>query len=504
MDPHRRKWQLGGLGLLLLALWFALPRLLPELTLTQRPRVHAEHAGTTDVPVSHVSLPVELPLSELERRLTQDVDASLARKREDSDFKAWRSGPLRLQARNRVVILTLPLSFTSRAGPDTKGSLVVTTRITADIAPDWKPRVSVKSSLDWTRKPRIKLLLFRVRVSGLVGRALRKKLAEMDADLKARIESALTLEPRAQAWWQGLYEPRQLSDNPPVWLAVQPQALYFEPLGGDGENLRLMLGVRARLTTVVAAQPPAQPPAGLPPLQRATQDDHGFALHLPVLADYRGLEAELRRELAGRRIELDRGAITPTDFRLYTSGRSLVVGVDFQGDAPGFWFDTRGTVYFTGEPRFDPQTRILSIERFAFTRRLNNPLLSTATWVLQDSLRAQMQQRLTWDLGERLREGAGKLSEQLNQPLGDELQLSGAVEHLNLTGIECRAEGIHIGLEARGQLKVTLADAATLGQAQRTDQQAKPAGDQAQSAERGDGPQPLPAQQREAVQAAAE
>ncbi len=459
MGPRGHRLQLGILGLLLLILWLALPRLLPELTLTQRPISYAAHAGATDVPVSHVSLPVELPLSELERRLTQDVDASLARKRGDGGFKAWRSGPLRLQARDSVVTLTLPLSFTSRAGPDTKGSLVVTTRITADIAPDWKPRVSVRSSLDWTRKPKIKLLLFRMRVSGLVGRALRKKLAELDADLKLRIESALTLQPRAQAWWQELHEPRQLSDDPPVWLAVHPQALYFEPLGGDGENLRLMLGVRARLATMVAAQPPPQTPAQLPPLQRATPDDHGFALRLPVMAGYRGLEAELREALVGRRIELERGAITPTDFRLYTSGRSLVVGVDFNADAPGFWFDTRGTVYFTGEPRFDPQTRILSIEHFGFTRRLSNPLLSTATWVLQDSLRAQMQQRLTWDLGERLREGADKLSRQLNQPLGDELRLSGSVEHLNLTGVECRAEGIHIGLEARGQLKATLADA---------------------------------------------
>ncbi|HXG29337.1 MAG TPA: DUF4403 family protein [Nevskiales bacterium] len=490
----RRRWLAGSLGLLALALWWGAPWLLPELTLTQQPREYADAAAAEPPPVSHVSLPVELPLAELDRRLAQEIDASLARKREDSDFRAWRSGPLRLQARSRVVSLTLPLSFSSHDGPNTKGSLVVTTRITADISADWEPRVSVKSSFDWTRKPKIKLLLFRVRVSGLVGRALRKKLAEMDTDLKARIETALRLEPRAEAWWQGLYEPMQLSDDPPAWLVVHPQALYFEPLSGDGENLRLMLGVRARLATRVAAQPPAHPPERLPPLQRATREDEGFALYLPVLADYRGLEAELREELAGRRIVLDRGAITPTDFRLYTSGRRLVIGVDFNGDAPGFWFDTRGTVYFTGEPRFDPQTRMLSIEQFGFTRRLNNPLLSIATWVLQDSLRTQMQRRLTWDLGERLREGALRLSEQLNQPLGKELRLSGAVEHLNLTGIECRAEGIHIGLEARGQLKVTLADSATLGQAQRADQQAQPAGDQAQAAERRDRTQPLPAQ----------
>ncbi|MGH8454184.1 MAG: DUF4403 family protein, partial [Nevskiales bacterium] len=447
-----------GLGALALVFWFALPALLPELTLTQRPREFSEQTLASEPLVSHVSLPIELPIDALERRLTQDIDVSLAHKREDSDFQAWRTGPLRLRAQGRFIHLILPLSFKSKKGPDTKGSLVVRTRLMADIAPDWRPRVSVRSTFDWTKKPKIKLLLFKMRVSGVVGRALNKKLRELDANLRQRIEATLILKPRAENWWRDLHQPELLSEDPPVWLMVTPQALYFEPLAGDGRNLRLTLGIRARLATSVAREPPAAPPAPLPPLERATADDQGFALHLSVLADYKGLAAKLHEELAGRRIALARGAITPNDFTLYTSGHSLVIGVDFSGDAPGFWLDTRGTVYFTGEPHFDPETRILRIEDFHFTRRLNNPLLSTATWVLQDSLREQMQGRLAWNLNERLKDGARDLSAQLNKPLGDDLRLSGQVDHLNLTDIECRSEGIQIGLEARGQLKVTLAE----------------------------------------------
>ncbi len=459
---HRKQMQLAtGLGALALALWFGLPRLLPELALTQRPREFSEPAPAFETPLSHVSLSVELPLDELERRLTRELDASLARKREDKDFQAWRSGPLRLQAQGRVIRLTLPLSFKSKEGPNTKGSLIVQTRLTADIAPDWRPKASVSSTFGWTKKPKIKLLFFKVRVSSAVGRAINKKLRELDADLKQEIESALTLRPRAESWWRGLYQPELLTKSPPIWLAVAPQALYFDPPGGDARTLRLALGIRARLSTTVGPQPKTPSVLPLPALERATPDDRGFSLHLPVLADYKGLADKLREELSGREIQLERGAITPTDFTLYTSGRSLVVGVEFSGDAPGFWLDTSGTVYFTGEPRFDPQTRILRIENFQFTRRLNNPLLLTATWVLHDSLREQMQARLRWDLNDRLHDGARDLSERLNKPLGKDLRLSGQVEHLNLTGVECRAEGIQIGLEVRGQLKVTVAEPAT-------------------------------------------
>lgn len=437
-------------------LWLLLPVLLPGLALTHRPVAYVDLVEEGAYPISHISLPVEVPLSVLEQRLTRELDASLAGKREDSDFKAWRSGKLRIHSDGHGMRIDIPLSFKSSAGPDTRGSLVVSTRINADFAPDWRPRVHVRSTFDWTKKPKVKLLLFKVRVSGVVGRQIGKKLHEWDNDLKQSVISALTLRPRAETWWQGLFVPDQITDDPPIWLSTEPQYLFYEPLGGDGKNLKLTLGLRARLSTSIARQPPAMPPRPLPEMQRATSEDSGFALHLPVLADYAGLARRMNEELSGREIQLERGAITPTGFTLYTSGRSLVVGIDFRGDAPGFWMDTRGTVFFTGEPRFDPSAQILRIENFQFTRRLNNPLVSTATWVLHDSLRQKMQERLVWDLRERLSDGARKLSGQLNQPLGDDLQMTGEVTQLSLTGIHCRLEGIQIGLKVRGHLKIGL------------------------------------------------
>lgn len=458
---HRRRRLAAALVLALgLLLWLLLPTLLPDMALTQRPHEYADAVSNPEAPVSHISLPIELPLRSLERRLTEELDTSLSRKREDSDFRVWRNGPLRLQAKDGEIRLSIPLHFKSSDGPDTKGSLVVHTRISASIAPDWRPLVRVHSTFDWIKKPKARLLLFKVRISGVVGRALNKKLRVLDTELRRKIESFLTLRPRVQNWWDKLHQPDLLSKDPPIWLSVVPQVFYFEPVGGGGENLRLLLGVRAKLTTSVAREPAPVPLQPLPPLQVATPADEGFAIHLPVIADYRGLADKLREELVGHEIKLERGAITPTDFTLYTSGDNLVVGIEFRGDAPGFWMDTRGTVYFTGKPRFDPHTRVLEIENFQFTRRLTNPLLRTATWVMQDSLREKMQERLRWDLSERLKQGATQLTERLNQPLGDDLQLSGNVEHLNLTEIECRQEGIKIGLEVRGKLKVSIAEPA--------------------------------------------
>lgn len=457
MGRQKRIWRMAGSGtLLVLALAVLLSLLLPNVTLTQRPREFAESTGYAPVPVSHASLPIELPLDALGQHLTRELEASLAEGREGKDFQVWLNGAVRLKGNGHAVQMTAPLRFKSKSGPDTKGELVVYTRIGADMASDWRPKVNVRSIFDWTKKPKIRFLSIKIRVSGVVGRAIQKKLGEFDADLRRKIEAALNLKPRAENWWQGLHQPRLLSDSPPVWLVVAPEQFYFQPLSGDDDVLRFMFGVRARLSTTIARRPDPAPPVPLPPLRPATVDDEGFAVFLPVLADYQGLAAEMQRKLAGQEIKLERGAITPIGFVLYTSGRRLVVGVDFKSDAPGIWLDTRGTVYFTGEPRFDPQTRILRVENFQFTRRLNNPLVSTASWVLQDSLRQQMQQRLVWDMSARLEETASDLSDLLNRPLDDDLRLDGHVDYLNLTRVECRTEGIHIGLEARGWLKVTL------------------------------------------------
>jgi hypothetical protein len=173
-----------------------------------------------------------------------------------------------------------------------------------------------------------------------------------------------------------------------------------------------------------------------------------------VLLDYANLQAELKARLAGKRIHLKQGAITPRDFEVYTSGKNLIVGVTFNGDAPGLLLNTHGTIYFTGVPVFDPKTHILSIKDFNYTRQVDNILVHAATWVLQDSMRSQMQARMNWDLTPYVEKEKADSQNFLNKPLGKGFNMSGNLDDLNISDLQLQADGIVVGLVAQGKLAI--------------------------------------------------
>ncbi|MCI0354714.1 MAG: DUF4403 family protein, partial [Acidobacteria bacterium] len=245
-----------------------------------------------------------------------------------------------------------------------------------------------------------------------------------------------------------------LRESPETWLSIAPRELFLEPIAADDTDVRLTLGISAVLTTHVGSRPPPVPLQALPPLRQTLPEQRGFDIRLPVRLNYQGLLAELRAAQTGREIRLERGSVTLRDFEAYTSGRDLVLGVRFKGDAPGWWWDTLGTVYFTGTPVYDADTRQLRVENFNFTRQVDNPLVGTASWVLQDSLRQYLSQQLVWDATEHILRAQERFNQDLNRSLGEGFQLWGEISHLNFEDLRAEAEGLAVNLRAGGELAI--------------------------------------------------
>jgi hypothetical protein len=227
----------------------------------------------------------------------------------------------------------------------------------------------------------------------------------------------------------------------------------------DAKRVQLSFGLAGRLNTVVGKEPP--PPAAdpLPPLGGKVQNAGSFSIRLPALLEYSGIEEKLKSSLVGRRLQLPQGTIVPTDFSVYPSGDKLVLGVSFQGEGAGWWPDTSGTIYLAGKPAYDAATQLFRVEQFDFTRKLSNPVVAAAAWVLQDSLRDQLQQRLVYDLTETIDRAQSDLDVFLDRPLGDNLFMSGKVSDLAIAGIRLEKPGILIELETGGELTLELGSA---------------------------------------------
>lgn len=451
-------------ALLLILLFLSWPWL-PGMALTQRPPLLAPSSDAAPATPSFLRLPIAFSLRELERRLETAFKDPLLDTQSRSDGRTYqirvnRRGAARLLGESEKLTLILPLAFdvNSPGGGlfqprlHTSGEVSVHVALEFGISPDWQLQVQLRPRFDWDRHPYVYVGPFRFKISGIIGREIQKALEKQATKLEQEALNSLEIRSKAEQAWRGLFTPRQLRKEPEVWLTVLPRSLHWLPPSSDEETLTLTLGLLADLNTVAGGKPAGLEPTPLPPLAQQMPEQGGFRLNMPVLLDFEGIEQELRRTQSGRQITLDGGVIELHDFEVYASRERLVVGVEFIANAKGPWLDTRGKVYFTGVPSYDADTRTLSLSEFDFTQRVNNPLVHWASWILRDSLRADLARQLSWDATQPLLRAQDDLSGDLNRSLGNGLTLWGEVTGLDLQGLSLMRQGLELRFAARGEL----------------------------------------------------
>lgn len=464
---------------LLLVLFVLMPWSLRGCDITERPPRLSELAQPVLAPASVISVPITIPLDRLRHLANQEIPTVVA---ESNEKKRWKKRILGIKAstsarvryyvhRNQSVRvtghgdfirLTVPLDFKGsvkyrgwiRPSTSAKGSADLHADFYITIGEDWQPRLKVKTGYTWNRKPRLDLGLFKVSLADRMGKEIEKKLIKAAQRLEEKANKTWNLRADAEEKWRELHEPRQLRDEPPVWLSTDPQSVFLEPIYSDKKNLYLKFGMTARLATVLGPEPPPAAYKPLPPLQSKSTEASGFAIRLPVLVEYAALQKALNSQLSCEAIQLPAGTVTPSDFEVYTSGVSLALGAHVEGKAPWQLLNSSGRIYLTGRPVYEAETYRLDIHDLNYTNEVDNPLIQTASWMLRDTLLEKLRSRASFDLSEDVAKARQRLAEYINRPLNDGFYLHGDVADINIENIQPLENGLMVNLLARGHLRI--------------------------------------------------
>ncbi|GEM_PF-3427990 len=473
----RNSLLMGAGLLLLLAVVYFIQQPFRDIT-TPPPEQAREYAGL-DANLSYLSIPVRLPLEAIQNFANQEIPETLVNKTEDRRFKARflgipttiegevrtvvvRHAPITVRTRDDWLELAVPLRFfaemdgESILDPDakTRGAVTITARFRLSIDEQWQPQLQADARYHWDQRPYLRVGPVRMRVSSLIGKELEDRLDRAIAELKDKVNNDLRLQQRAAERWHELHQVRPLSDRLGAWLIVDPEQAYFQPIRYLDDALEFEFGIAAVLRTAVGQVPAPPEPEPLPLLTLTTPAESGFSLQLPIHLNYAGITRQLNEEHAGKTFELEQGTLTPKEFRIYASESALVVAARISAKAPTRLLNTHGWVYLLGEPHYDPEKRFFYVDNLEFSRQVDNPLVSGATWVLQDALREKVGRALQFDLNERIEEIRVSANEQLNRPLGEGFMLQGTLDELNLAYILPQEKDLLLVLNARGQLAI--------------------------------------------------
>lgn len=441
----RRPWLVGLGALVLLALILLAARMfLADRRLTAMPEQRAEAIAQHDE-VSFVTVAIRLRYDALTEMLEAQFptnfeipEATLtgspsSRTSVQGSGEVERTAPLVLGASGESGVramtrlrarYTLGNALLGSESLEAEANVAMSMAFDLDAA--WKPVVALQPDIEWITPPQSRLTrMFNVSLAGLAEQQTRSIVSRAEERLPALIEERFRLQEMIQRAWEGSHTSLRLSEAPAAWLTIEPLGAHFLTPAAEADALVLNTGFTARFSVGPEAGPaPASPP--LPPLSKEPPAVEGVRLAVPVTVGYRTLSEAFATALSGQAFSFDAGGTTSTvtidDVVVFPSAPRIVVGVHVASTLPRRWLDTRGWVYLSATPVFDPASGVLTLADIGFARALDNRWMRLFSAALEARLVQEFSRVSRIELGPRLEEATSAANAMLHAQLRHALE----------------------------------------------------------------------------------
>jgi len=465
-----------AVGALFLARWFfGIESIRP-----QPPPAPPEYTVEPERSETTISLPITIPLQELQEALAEKVPATFSGGGEDFsdrlsnegwDYKIER-GEINLEARENDILFVIPVSGRGevwgdlgrggrgkpvRAQIDITGTLSGSLAIAIDNQWNVKPDLSLSAHLSKAEIPMRRDRSIDVRTP--LTRQLNKKIEEKRPEFVAAIVERLDLKGKAERAWERLHTVRQIREIPAVWIRSEPQRIAFKPFDlADGLNIRTGMGIEVFLDTLVSEKAPKVDFKPLPDLLFQSDIPGRFSLYIPVRVSFDELNKSLKSNVSGRTFDLAGDAsISVNEISLATLGQRVLVTIDFQANKGGFAERVKGKLYLLGRIHYDKASSTLSVIELDYDLNTKERVLSTAGWLLKPMLLEEIEKRLSFPVSEKLERAkneANKTASALKMPEGFDADIE--IHSIELDRVALTNNAFNFVLLADGTISAVL------------------------------------------------
>ncbi len=420
-------------------------------TLTAEPPKDAAFRTALKKELSTLSVPIEASTDHLGKVLDQNIRKDLYKGSTGTrglSADVLRNGPIAVSAADNFLYFTVPITMSLSYGmfETLPISMKLKFKATARITPDWKLSTEVYyvglSDLlaeeigigPLSIKPR--------KIAEGITQPVQKLLSDM---VSRKINEAFPLKAEVAKVWFAAQKPVLLDRNYNAWLTITPREVMLSPLSAQNNKVKVSVGITSFAEVVVGPQPATPQPVPLPNLKLVNSFDRNFRIALNADLFYKDLRAIASPLLLNKEFTSDGKTVILRDLDLYGNGDKVVVKVATNGALDGVF-------YLTGKPRFDPQTKALSVEDVDFDMQTESLLLQSADWFLHGTIRSSIQEKLNMDLAQRLDESRALAQKAIGQvQLADHLLLKGNLKTLNVGEVIVQKDRISVQVYSEGE-----------------------------------------------------
>jgi hypothetical protein len=368
---------------------------------------------------SFINLPISVKLKDVENQTNALLNGLIYEDNniedDDIEMKIWKLAPISINNDPEVsggkikTILPLKVLFKYRIGTKTLGVELYNTKefnlngvvtLMSDVAlTNWKLNTKTElKSIDWNESPTMVVFGKNVPVTYLMNPTLKIFRSKLEKKIDAAIEKSMDFKPNVLAALEKICTPFQMSEAYESWLRIVPVEIYSTNAKLKKDTILMEMGMKCTMETLIGNKPESKFDATKITLKPVTKIPNQITANIAAVSTFAEASKIMTKNFAGQEFGSGSKKVKVQKVDIWHKNDKLVIALDVLGSV-------NGTIYLTGFPQYNEQTKELFFDKLDYALDTKSKLMRTANWLAQGLVLRKIQESCRYSIIPNLEEG---------------------------------------------------------------------------------------------------
>jgi Domain of unknown function (DUF4403) len=420
---------------------------------------------------SFINLPISVKLKDVENQTNMLLNGLIYEDNNIEDdnieMKIWKLGPITIENNpensNGSIKTVLPLKaiISYRIGTKTLGVSLYKTKefnlngkvtLVSDISlSNWKLSTKTQlKSLDWNESPTTTILGKSVPVTYLMNPTIKIFRSKIEKSIDAAIDKSMDFKPNVLSAIEKICTPFLMNEAYESWLQVNPIEIYSTNAKLKNDTFLMEMGMKCTMETWIGKQPESKFDASKIALKPVAKIPNQISANLTAISTYAEASKIMTKNFNGQEFGSGSKKIRVQKVDIWHKNEKMVIALDVLGSV-------NGTIYLTGFPQYNSQTKELYFDKLDYALDTKNKLIRTANWLAQGLILKKIQESCRYSIIPNIDEGKKSMLKYLqNYSPMPGVFINGKIENVDFQKVQLTNKAIIAFIKINGTVNVSV------------------------------------------------
>ena len=420
---------------------------------------------------SFVNLPISVKLKDVENQTNALLNGLIYEDNNIEDdnieMKIWKLAPITIENDKESVdgkiktVLPLKALVKYRIGTKKLGVELYNTKefnlngvvtLMSDVSlTNWKLNTKTElKSLDWNESPTMVVFGKNVPVTYLMTPAIKIFKSKIEKSIDAAIEKSMDFKPNVLAALEKICTPFQMSEAFQSWFRIVPIEIYSTNAKLKNDTFLMEMGMKCTMETLIGNEPESKFDATKITLKPVAKIPNQITANIAAVSTYTEASKIMTKNFAGQEFGSGNKKVKVQKVDIWHKNDKMVIALDVLGTV-------NGTIYLTGFPQYNEQTKEVFFDKLDYALDTKNKLMRTANWLAQGLVLRKIQESCRYSIVSNLEEGKQNMMAYLkNYSPMPGVFVNGKMDDIQFQKIQLTNKAIIAFIKINGTVKVAV------------------------------------------------